>query len=637
MHLSQRTKFGACAALLTVVSLCAASCAEPDESTDADDTEETVESVPESPAAGMVVVDAKDTFELSRPPGLDIFDLPPVTPFLADSVATGFTQDSAGLAPIVPGASAALPELRLPSMASEPLAIRDLKSHLGVRATFIDASPENAQVAGGFVVYPGALDGADILHRVRQDGVEDFVRFDAPPRRNAFSYRIDLDDTVAGLRLVGNSLEFLDADGTPRLRIAPPSLMDAAGEGRPATLQLDGCDADRDPRPPWRRPTVAPGARTCEVTVTWSDAGLAYPVLVDPSWTTTASMATARWAHVAQPIADGTLLVAGGVNSGGYLSSVEIYDLFSDTWTSTTSMSETRALAGVARFSLSGTTYVLVAGGIGSSCTGGFCNTAERYSVSGATWGSAGTMFTARADFPMAQIQASPGKIIAPGGHDGTQSTDLVDLYTPSGNSWAQTDSLDVGRRGHGIAAMTSTASSRVLVTAGIDASGNRLDSVEYYTPSTFSWTTTDSLTAPLNGHTTNLITGNYVVVVGGQYNSSNCVRRGERFDPSTNTWSDIATVPGSFGLCFHAAAWEPNQGYLVVSGGRLSPSGSPVSATFYYDAIGDTWTGLSMATARDHHTASLLPDGFGGEPVMITGGLDSSFAALASAEYFTP
>jgi hypothetical protein len=43
------------------------------------------------------------------------------------------------------------------------------------------------------------------------------------------------------------------------------------------------------------------------------------------TWTATASMATARYAHTVTLLPNGSVLVAGGFGSGGSLSSAEIY------------------------------------------------------------------------------------------------------------------------------------------------------------------------------------------------------------------------------------------------------------------------------------------------------------------------
>ncbi len=74
-----------------------------------------------------------------------------------------------------------------------------------------------------------ALDGSDIVHRVHAEGTEDYVVFDSRPAHEEIAYDVDV-SRVAGLRLVSNVLEFLDEGGAPRLRVAPPYVVDGAGK-----------------------------------------------------------------------------------------------------------------------------------------------------------------------------------------------------------------------------------------------------------------------------------------------------------------------------------------------------------------------------------------------------------------------
>jgi len=80
-----------------------------------------------------------------------------------------------------------------------------------------------------------------------------------------------------------------------------------------------------------------------------------------------------------------------------------------------------------------------------------------------------------------------------------------------------------------------------------------------------------------------------------------------------------------------HTATLLPN-GKVLVTGGYNSGSGALAGAEVYDPATG-TWTATgSLATARELHTATLLPNG----KVLVTGGYGSS-GYLASAELYDP
>src|SRR5262249_6864577 len=135
----------------------------------------------------------------------------------------------------------------LPERARGAFQLTDVDSALAVDVTLEDASDAAAEVAGGFVVYRRGIAGADVVHRPGAQGTEDYVAFERPPASPELRYGLQLNDRVAGLRLVAGTLELLDSGGVPRLRMAPPYVVGADGRRQGATVELSGCAYDADP------------------------------------------------------------------------------------------------------------------------------------------------------------------------------------------------------------------------------------------------------------------------------------------------------------------------------------------------------------------------------------------------------
>jgi hypothetical protein len=89
--------------------------------------------------------------------------------------------------------------------------------------------------------------------------------------------------------------------------------------------------------------------------------------LYDPatnSWTATGSMTTARTGHTATLMtANGRVLVTGGSDGTGPVSSAEIYDPATETWTAVNSMATVRSSHTATQLLIPGTTKVAVIGG----------------------------------------------------------------------------------------------------------------------------------------------------------------------------------------------------------------------------------------------------------------------------------
>ena len=489
----------------------------------------------------------------------------------------------------------------LPAKADGPFTLQDVESGMQIRVTLQHAMPSPGEFADGYIVYrDGFGPGVPVLHRPVANGTEDFVLYERAPASTEVRYRLELISGVAGLRLVGNTLEILDHDGAPRLRVAPPFLVEEDGARRAAELKVDGCQVSSDPAPPWGRPPESPKARTCDVLVSWGHAR--YPALLDPSWTTTGSMIVARYSHTASVLANGRVLAVGGQ---GNQTSAELYDSATGTWSATgiggKRWGHTATVLGNGK--------VLIAGGTDGSSGGIALSSALLYDAATGIFSMAGYMTQGRISHSATLM--TNGKVLVAGGAAGTVYLSTAEIYDPSTGTFSKTGNMAEARSMH----TESVLGDGTVLVAG----GYVLKTAERYDPVAGTWSPTGALAHCGYRSTLTRLGSGKVLIAGGD---SGGELYAELFDPGTGLWTPTGNL--SQGRRMHAAALLEN-GRVLVAGGYLS---SDLSSAELYDPVAGAWTPTgNMAQGRRFHTASVLGNGY----VLMAGGMNAG----ATAELF--
>jgi N-acetylneuraminic acid mutarotase len=216
---------------------------------------------------------------------------------------------------------------------------------------------------------------------------------------------------------------------------------------------------------------------------------LASTELYDPvsnTWSAGPDMTTTRYAHTATLLQNGKVLIAGGLTDGSAPSNTELYDPTTNTFTPAGPMLEADRYSHDATLLLNG--KVLVTGGSDPNQVDPtthrplYLSSAELYDPTSDTWSAAASMSSAHESGGTALIDDGvQGRVLVVGGFgvSGGPRLASAELYDPGTDTWEQVGAMSQARSGF---ALVTLPGGRALAASGMSAPGVYLTSAELFT-----------------------------------------------------------------------------------------------------------------------------------------------------------
>jgi N-acetylneuraminic acid mutarotase len=265
--------------------------------------------------------------------------------------------------------------------------------------------------------------------------------------------------------------------------------------------------------------------------------------LAQEPWTTKTDMPTAR-AGFSASVVDGKIYAIGGATIvnlvGPYLSTVEMYDPATDTWTAKAPMSTGR----IYHYSAVVNGIIYVFGGDSGNDTIG---TVEAYDPASDSWTNKSNMSSARGAHRAVAVN---GKIYVIGG---TRSPDwpalkIVEEYDPATDTWTRKADMPIGKW----CFAASVVDGIIYVIGGQSAAESWSSTVYAYNPATDTWTQKTNMPTGRTHFSACAVNG-IIFAVGGGTTSSVSLSTVEAYDPVTDTWdknkANMPTPRMDFGI----------------------------------------------------------------------------------------
>jgi len=288
--------------------------------------------------------------------------------------------------------------------------------------------------------------------------------------------------------------------------------------------------------------------------------GIAQRSLADP-------LPGGRRDFTATRLSDGRVLVAGGDISNTHLSSALLFDPAAapgSQWTATPDMPAALYLHAA---TLLADGRVLVTGGMG---TFSGVSTAYLYDPTTNSWSSAASMAGGHRSHTATRLQDGRVIVVGSNSQQGADVATSVEIYDPIANSWSTAAPLTSSRERH---TATLLGDGTVLITGGYDyPRGAQYEGrlVQRYDPATNAWSDLTPLGEERTSHTATLLDDGTVLLVGGRgATNGDKATTTEIYDPSSGP-SATDPIPGTR---YSHGAVLLGDGRVVVGGGYQAGS----------------------------------------------------------------
>jgi autotransporter-associated beta strand protein len=310
-----------------------------------------------------------------------------------------------------------------------------------------------------------------------------------------------------------------------------------------------------------------------------------------PLWTT-ATLSQPR-TYLAAAVSGTEILFGGGFSGSSDTAQVDIYDVASNTW-STSALSH-------ARYNLGGASVgALAFFGPGNSKSGGYSDAVDIYDSASDTWST-----TTRPHESGFYGMASAGnKAVIAGGFESS----AIDVYNTTTSSWSSPATLSQTRA----YVAAASANDKVLFAGGLTPSIQPSNVVDIFNTTTGVRTTATlpvgrfEMTAASAGSKA-LFAGGYLSNGGPKSNAVNI------YDATNGSWS---TGTLSTARCNMAAA---SVGTKVMFAGGVNSSGVASNVVDVYDTASGIWSTMVLPHARFYGVAASV-----GNKLVIAGGQGS-------------